>query len=548
MRKATQQRKFSKGNTNTPATTRMSYYYCSTYNVRRRSEIEQLQVEATLDEKEFCGKLSAWRESTSTSPSGLHLGHYKALIARHRYSTIPEEEDDEHRQNRERLNHMQREMLDLYLTLVNYALTRGYSYNRWKKVANTILFKDPGVIKIHRTREIHLYEADYNLAMGVKWRAAVFRAETLQLLHNGQFGLRPKRNAVDPVFIEELQFELSRLTRKTVAQTNYDATACYDRIIPNLAMLASRRFGVPKEVTASNARTLEQASYHIRTELGVSPDGYKHCEENPIFGTGQGSANSPAIWCFISSLLYQCYDTLAIPATYCSPDQTGHVDLGMVGFVDDSNGQTNVFMECEVKPSVTLQKIQLSLQHNAQVWANLLGVSGGALELLKCSVCVATWAFTSQGAPVLQTDKDRFASISVQDPTSGIENKLEYLSPYTSHKTLGHFKEPAGTQRRQRDELLAKSNDATKFLDSCSLTQTEAWTYYYACYLPSIGYPLANSHFTKQQLSKVQQKAMSRIVSKCGYNRNTKKEILYGPLQYGGANFRHLFDQQGLGH
>ena len=26
-----------------------------------------------------------------------------------------------------------------------------------------------------------------------------------------------------------------------------------------------------------------------------------------------------------------------------------------------------------------------------------------------------------------------------------------------------------------------------------------------------------------------------------------KKEILFGPLKYGGANFRHLYDQQGLG-
>jgi hypothetical protein len=166
---------------------------------------------------------------------------------------MPEDEDDEHRQNRERLNLMQQELLHVHLALLNYALTRGYSYDRWKKVANTILFKDPGVIKIHRTRVIHLYKADYNLAMGLKWREAVFRAETLQLLHNGQFGSRPRRNAIDPVFLEELQFEMSRLTRKTVAQTNYDATACYDRIIPNLVMLASRRFGVPKETTASNA-------------------------------------------------------------------------------------------------------------------------------------------------------------------------------------------------------------------------------------------------------------------------------------------------------
>ncbi len=127
-------------------------------HLKRTAEIEQLQVDATLSEKEFCGKLSAWRESTSTSPSGLHLGHYKALTSRHRYSNILEDKDDEHRQNRDRLNHMQREMLDLHLTLVNYALARGY------------------------------YEADYNLAMGVKWRAALYKAETLQLLHNGQFG------------------------------------------------------------------------------------------------------------------------------------------------------------------------------------------------------------------------------------------------------------------------------------------------------------------------------------------------------------------------
>ena len=194
---------------------------------------------------------------------------------------------------------MQQELLNLHITLLNYALTWGYSYTRWKKIANAILIKDPGVIKIHQTRVIHLYEADYNLAIGIKWRAEVFRAETLKLLHNGQFGSRPKRNAIDPVIIEELQFELSRLTRRTIAQTNYDATACYDRIIPNLAVLASRRFGVPTAVTASNARTLGGASYHIRTELGVAADGYWHSKETPIFGTGQGSANSPAIWCFI---------------------------------------------------------------------------------------------------------------------------------------------------------------------------------------------------------------------------------------------------------
>lgn len=40
---------------------------------------------------------------------------------------------------------------------------------------------------------------------------------------------------------------------------------------------------------------------------------------------------------------------------------------------------------------------------------------------------------------------------------------------------------------------------------------------------------------------------MTIIEAKCGFNRNTKREILYGPQAYGGANFRHLYMYQGVG-
>ena len=79
---------------------------------------------------------------------------------------------------------------------------------------------------------IHFYEADYNLALGVKWRTAMHQAEDSQALNDGQYGSRPCRNATEPVFIEELQCEISRATRKQVTLTNYGATASYDRIPP----------------------------------------------------------------------------------------------------------------------------------------------------------------------------------------------------------------------------------------------------------------------------------------------------------------------------
>jgi hypothetical protein len=59
---------------------------------------------------------------------------------------------------------------------------------------------------------------------------------------------------------------------------------------------------------------------------------------------------------------------------------------------------------------------------------------------------------------------------------------------------------------------------------------------------------LANTYFTTAQLAQVQREAMTLISPKCGYNRISKREILFGPLQFGGANFHHLNDQQqGIG-
>jgi hypothetical protein len=273
----------------------------------------------------------------------MHLGHYKAMISKHLYSHIPEVESDEHKALREELDFQQSEILRVHLILMNYALERGYSYQRWQTVANSVLFKEPGNIRIHRTRIIHIYEADYNLMLGLMWRSPLFQAEALAQLNSGQFGSRPKHNATDPIFVEELQLELSRITRKTLALTNYDATACYDRIVPSVGMLVSQKFGVSPMVTKSNAETLRLAEYRVRTELGLSPTGYCHSPKYPIYGTGQVSANSPSIWCFLSSVLFDGYNSQALPATYFDPNLQTHVKLGMIGFVDDCNGQTNQF-------------------------------------------------------------------------------------------------------------------------------------------------------------------------------------------------------------
>ncbi|KAI2507027.1 hypothetical protein MHU86_7412 [Fragilaria crotonensis] len=152
-----------------------------------------------------------------------------------------------------------------------------------------------------------------------------------------------------------------------------------------------------------------------------------------------------------------------------------------------------------------------------------------------------------QGAPVLVPKHSAVeVNIKVRERHDDVGTELCVLPAFTAHKALGHYKDPAGTQREQYRQLKQKSDSITAFLWEVPLTCLEAWTYYFACYLPAVSYPLASSSLSKRCLESVQRKAMSIIVPRCGFNRNTKKAILYGPLALGGASFRSLFVQQGV--
>jgi hypothetical protein len=156
-----------------------------------------------ISEVEFSEKIRNWPEKTTTSPSGIDLGHYHMLIARTEFdeTQLPEEYE---------LKKQQSDILLAHLSLINYGIRHGHSFLRWRKVVNIMIEKDPGQPRIHRLRVIHIYEADFNLMLAVKWRTAIHQAEDQMTLNDGQYGSRPNRNATDPVFMEEMQYEICR--------------------------------------------------------------------------------------------------------------------------------------------------------------------------------------------------------------------------------------------------------------------------------------------------------------------------------------------------
>ena len=254
--------------------------------------------------------------------------------------------------------------------LMNYAIKHGYSFIRWTKVINIMLQKDAGNPRVHRLRVIHIYKADYNLLLAVKWREALHHAEDNKLLNDGLYGSRPGRTAQDPVLLENLQNEIYRMSMKSGINFDLDATSCYDRIMVNVASICSRRVGMHKSIVFVNALTLERAQYYLKTNLGVSETSYTHCSELPIYGTGQGSGNSPTtIWCFVCSTLFDAIESVTHGATFSCYNKHHQVRIYMIGFVDDCTQRVNLF-DNDVQPDASCL-IQM-MQRDAQKWNDLL--------------------------------------------------------------------------------------------------------------------------------------------------------------------------------
>lgn len=273
--------------------------------------------------------------------------------------------------------------------------------------------------------------------------------------------------------------------------------------------------------------------YYLQTSLGISSTSYSHSSTTPIYGVGQGAGNSPAIWCTISSLLFDVYANKAHGATFYSPDQSLSCAVPMVGFNDDTCGSTNSFLANQDTPLSYYSNLAAA---DAQRWNNLLQLTGGALQSTKCSYHFMAYTFTSRGLPQL-------ISIPATDPNCIRFNNnttitpLMHLSNFAPHKTLGVWKAPAGTANTAYKVLMEKSITLSSIAKLSPLTPDDAWTFYHAITIPSLTYSLPSLTLKKTQLHTIQKPLKNAILLKCGFNWNLPNVIVYGPPTLGGLGF-----------
>jgi hypothetical protein len=499
-------------------------------------KLKRLTPEGTINHHVTATEVEAvyrkWRESTSTSPSGLHLGHEKALF-RFESKYGPEEPK------------LSCRMFEMKAAFLNAAIEHGIVYERWKTVVNALIEKIPGMPMINKLRVIHLIESDFNLLIGILFGRRMMQAgEELNAFGDDQDGCRAGRKATDTLLGKLLRYSICRLTLTDYATFDNDAKSCFDRIVMLPVSLIAQRLGMHPKACELFIKTLRSVRYHVKTKMGISDGFYTTTEDATIHGPGQGGRGSPAVWVAECCLAMECMTERSKGMSLSDPFNEIETNKIMSGFVDDTTHWINNFKDslAEVEH---LTELIMQTKETAQWWEELLNTVGGKLELPKCFFYLVHWIFNDEGEPTIVNPLLLPSDIELRDSETGKPATIATKSSYESHKTLGVMMNPAGTPQDEIERLSTKSMKFAQRISLAALTKLEAMMLYSFYFIPSIGYGLAVGILTLLQAARIQSKPLQILLPKMGFNQKTAGAVVFGPRSLGGVGLRHLFAEQG---
>ena len=497
-------------------------------------------MESSIPFDDFKRRFTVWREDTSTSPSGMYLSLYKALISgKFHEGTI----DQTIIQTGEDI------FMDIFI-LSNLACRFGFAYDRWKEVVNCMINKKADSYLLNQLRMIHLFEADYNLLIGLIFgRYMIHRVCVYGLFHPSQWG-RPNRECEDVLMLKELTYQVASMSRTDLATFDNDASACYDRIVTRFALLCCRAHGVPEGPCRMTAEVLDNVIHKIKTAYGISEASYTNTVESPIHGVGQGSQDGPSLWGISSSVAFRGADRLSQGVTCVNPchdlpTRTITHSRKLDGFVDDVTGWFNLMLqELRAGHGLDLPSLADGMQKDASTWQTLLNITGGKLAVAKCLYYLGHWRWSPDGVPEM-TPADQIGNlIQLDDDTGSIQ--IPHYDVTKAHLTLGVWKSPAGNLEQQYIHLLNKSKTWTASMHAAPLTKDEAFLSYTRIYIPSLRYGLGTCFFQPSDLLRIQRPAINTILPKMGFNRHLPRAVVFGPRNLGAMGLPSLVYEQGL--
>jgi hypothetical protein len=342
-------------------------------NDSEKGFLESLKTMATSDVQlhllleDFHQYFKSKQEGTASSPSGRHMGHYRAMLeCLHCNNTI---------------------LPSIILNIAMISLQMATPLTRWQQASQIMLEK--GKEKhIENLWIIQLCEADLNFILHVIWGKRLIR-HAFHHLDKAQFAI-PGQTCHNAIISKQLYLDLSRQTFSTRLMIDYDAKAAFDRDISSIANLACQRFGLPKIAGDFMHNLLFHMSFHLVTGFGKSAATFSNADDFPNIGQGvlQCSSSACPIYILNSDICLQSYKKRSVGARFIHPVNGTYISDHAVQFVDDTtqfiNAQGTLPSQNTQDTGISEPSLFTCAQKNISEWNDLIWFSGGKLHPQKC--------------------------------------------------------------------------------------------------------------------------------------------------------------------
>ena len=199
--------------------------------------------------------------------------------------------------------------------------------------------KDPIGSRIHRMRNIMLVEGDLQYLMKEVWARRLL-TEADPLLLDSQ-NAKKQKVAQSAVLNHRLGMDINLAKHSDATIVVNDAVNCYDRIILEIAALATMRMGMEIACATFFLTLLRSVKHFLVLGTLVTKGFVQSSETEPLDGTGQGAGWSPVAWMTVFDIVLTAVRKFQPGVLYRSPDRTVEDRRDIEGFVDDSNQGVN---------------------------------------------------------------------------------------------------------------------------------------------------------------------------------------------------------------
>jgi len=483
---------------------------------------DTLQIELTTEQ--FRKAVKIRRERTSSSPSGRHIGHYKAALLSER-------------------------LTNFHTNMINFARKHNCPPERWMVYLQLRLEKLAGIPRTDKLRMIQLAEFDMNLQFGITiGREMIWNIEDNGLFEKiPQDGARPNRTSQTCGIRKVLSRDYIRVMKINAALIVTDLSKCYDSIHPGLAVICAQRHGVPKPITDLKLNILRRMSFKLKTAYGIAKTSFGNIDSKAltathkrarIFGVGQGMQDSGALWISLWAPLYRVLDTVRPGAKFCSANGDIISERKGEALIDD----LDLLVTETTLADNSINTVTAGATELYQKWTDTSQLGGTRLNQSKGRWYLYYWIWDNGKARLASIDESP-AELTVRD--DGVQTTIKRMEPNIGTRMLGYRLDP---ECNENDEYKFRTNEIKEFINKFNIApinRMEAKLAHEGILVARLGYILAMTTFDDKRCLTLQRLYEPTVMKKRGFNRSMPLAIRYGPTEYAGQGIQQVADTQG---